>query len=346
MSLFLVRAGKHGEHESRFLEEDRIYLTWEELNRDLSRLRSKSELREVLREVYPDAGKNKLINHSGQIWAFSHRIEKGDWVAIPSKFKSAIHIAEVTSEYNFDPKAEDPYFHYRTVRWIKQDVPRSNFSQDILYSLGAFMSICRIRRNNAEERIRAMAKTGWNPEKASAFVGGATGEADDEEETEAVDLEQLARDEIGKLLIARFKGHGLTRLVEAVLKAKGYTTFRSPEGPDKGIDLLAAPEPLGFGRPRICVQVKSGEGPTDHPTLSGLMGAMSSVQADQGLLVSWGGFKSSVSREEANVFFRVRLWDQSDLIEEILRHYNDLDETLRTELPLKRIWTVSLSDEE
>jgi len=35
--------------------------------------------------------------------------------------------------------------------------------------------------------------------------------------------------------------------VEAVLKAQGYTTYLSPEDPDKGIDILAAPSGLGFG---------------------------------------------------------------------------------------------------
>ncbi len=31
----------------------------------------------------------------------------------------------------------------------------------------------------------------------------------------------------------------MARLVDAVLRATGYTTYLSPEGPDKGVDLLA-----------------------------------------------------------------------------------------------------------
>jgi restriction system protein len=165
-------------------------------------------------------------------------------------------------------------------------------------------------------------------------------------ETDAVDLEQLARDQIARLIIQRFKGHAMERLVEAVLKAQGYTTYHSPMGADKGVDLLAAPGPLGFGHPRICVQVKSSDSPVDHPTLSQLLGTMHSVQADQGLLVSWGGFKSSVEKETAQHFFRVRLWNQADLISQILEHYDRLDEEIRAELPLKRIWTVAAQDEE
>jgi restriction system protein len=71
---------------------------------------------------------------------------------------------------------------------------------------------------------------------------------------------------------------------------------------------------------------------------------MQNVQADQGLLVSWGGFKTTVDKEKATQFFRVRLWDQQALIEQILANYDRLDEDIRADLPLKRIWTVAETD--
>jgi restriction system protein len=141
------------------------------------------------------------------------------------------------------------------------------------------------------------------------------------------------------------KGHGMAALVEAVLKAQGYTTFLSPEGPDYGVDILAAPGPLGFGQPRIVVQVKSGDTPIDRAAVDQLIGTMQNVHADQGLFVSWSGFKSSVDKEKARQFFRVRLWDQNALIDEILHNYDKLDEDLRAELPLKRIWTVAQTEQ-
>ena len=77
--------------------------------------------------------------------------------------------------------------------------------------------------------------------------------------------------------------------------------------------MLAAPGPLGFGNPRLCVQAKSGDTPVDLPTLQQLIGAMENVRAEQGLLVSWGGFKSSVDREAPSQFFRVRNFQQQDI---------------------------------
>ncbi len=40
----------------------------------------------------------------------------------------------------------------------------------------------------------------------------------------------------------------------------------------------------------------------------------------------------------------MRLWDQNDLIDEFLANYDKLDDDLRAELPLKRIWTVAEAD--
>ena len=43
------------------------------------------------------------------------------------------------------------------------------------------------------------------------------------------------------LIIQKAKGHGLAQIVEALLRAKGFTTYMSPPGPDKGVDILAHP---------------------------------------------------------------------------------------------------------
>jgi restriction system protein len=53
-----------------------------------------------------------------------------------------------------------------------------------------------------------------------------------------------------------------------------------------------------------------------------------------------------VTRELAQKYFKLRLWDQKELIEQVLAHYSDLDPEIRAELPLKRIWTVAGSEDE
>jgi restriction system protein len=160
------------------------------------------------------------------------------------------------------------------------------------------------------------------------------------------ELEELARDQIARLIVAKFKGHGLTLLVEAILKAEGYTTYRSSEGPDGGVDILAGAGPLGFGSPRLCVQVKSQDLPVGRAEIDQLQGAMKKFQAQEALFVSWSGFKQNVHKEVSPSFFSLRLWTQRDLLEKLFVHYDQLDEELRAELPLKQIWTVTTQDEE
>lgn len=206
------------------------------------------------------------------------------------------------------------------------------------------MTICRVQRNNAEQRIAAMRANGWKPETIAAATKASAPVTD--EAAESTDLEELARDQIAQLIAARFKGHGLARLVEAILNAQGYTTYRSQEGADGGVDILAGGGPLGFGAPRLCVEVKSEDSPIGRPTVDKLLGAVSKFGADEGLFVSWSGFKSNVQKELAASFFKVRLWTQKELLEQLFAHYDRLGDDLKAELPLKRIWTVAAQEEE
>lgn len=345
MALWMVRTGRYGEFEQRFLDNNRVYLTWRGLDRDLSDLNTTEEFQALQKEFFPDQSPKAVIQYAGQMRRFVKSISAGDWVAVPSKHKPVIHIAEITGPYRFDPDGKDVYYHYRDVKWIAQDVPRDVFEQDLLYSLGAFSTVCQIKRNDAEARIRHKAKTGWKIGVAPPIPKTGDGGEEDDPGT-PVDLEQLARDRISSLIVQKYKGHGLSRLVESVLKAQGYTTYLSPVGPDKGVDILAAPGAMGFGSPRLCVQVKSGDEQIGTPTLSQLIGTMQNVQADQGLFVAWGGFKSTVSKEVPVQFFRVRLWDRNDLIDALLEHYDQLEDDLRADLPLKRIWTVAEAEGE
>jgi restriction system protein len=40
-------------------------------------------------------------------------------------------------------------------------------------------------------------------------------------------------------------------------------------------------------------------------------------------------------------FFRLRLWTQKELLEQLFLHYDQLDPDIKAELPLKRIWIVA-----
>jgi restriction system protein len=351
MALWLIRAGKYGEHESRFFADSACYLTWDGTEeRDLSLAKDYDGIKVLLAELYPDEKPKTRINWASQIAAFVFDIQPGDWVVVPHKHKAAIAFGEVTKGYAFDPKADETYRHSIQVKWLNTEVPRTSFEQDLLYSFGAFMTVCRLARNDAEARVRAMAKAGWKPQAggmaaltSSAKAKGLAEQAAPLEEH--FDLELSARDQITKRVLARFKGHGMAELVGAILRAQGFNTHISPPGPDGGIDILAAPGTFGFAEPRICVQVKSQQSPLERTVLDALGGVMKKVNATHGLLVCWGGFKSSIDRDETQQYFHVRLWDADDVIDELLKVYDKLDADIRAQIPLKRVWTLAGADE-
>ncbi len=183
-----------------------------------------------------------------------------------------------------------------------------------------------------------MSQNNW---VAKTNVSSIALDNDSDEDVESViDLNEFIFDRISELIIRKYKGPEMENLIEAILKAKGFTTYRSPEGADHGVDILASADTLGFGSPRICVQVKSTDGTVDRPTLDQLIGTMSNYNADFGLLVSWSGFKTSVMKEVPKQFFKVRLWDANKIIEEIFENYDKLGDDIKAEIPLKRVWML------
>ncbi len=331
MSLWLVRAGRHGEQEQGALEHNVVTIGWNEFS-DLSDIKTRDELAELYSRINPAAKKMQAANEVGQIWRFLREIQKDDLVALPLKTQSAIAIGKVLGEYEYKELTAN-IKHIRRVKWLKT-IPRSAFDQDILYSLGAFMTVCQISRNDAENRVKELLQ------KEAIDVGKET-----EVTEEVIDIEEYARDQIVKFIGRKFKGHNLARLVEAILQAQGYVTKKSSPGPDGGVDILAAGGPLGFDTPRICVQVKSSSSQIDVKVLRELQGVMSKFRADQGLLISWGGFTNKTIQEARDAFFYIRLWDAGDLIEAVFKHYERFDDELKAELPLKRIWGLVIEED-
>lgn len=343
MSLWLFRAGKNGEFENKFLTDNRVYLTWDDFNVNLNKISTKEDLYKILTEMYHLEKQRKAINWASQIWPIAHRMKIGDWIVLPSKINRTIHFGKIIGDYKFDESLGNPYYHYRNVDWFALDIPRDRFDQDILYSLGAFMTVCRIHKNNAEERIKQMATNDWysHSKTLSETMDEATDDTFDET---LIDLDEYIFDQISEKIIQKFKGHRMENLINEILKAKGFTTYRSPEGSDQGVDLLASPDTLGFGSPKICIQIKTHDMPVDRPTLDQLIGTMSNYNADYGMLVSWSGFKTSVIKEIPKQFFKVRLWDSKNIIQEIFNNYDNLSDEIKTEIPLKKVWMLNLEE--
>ena len=77
-----------------------------------------------------------------------------------------------------------------------------------------------------------------------------------------------------------------------------------------------------------------------------MLGAVQKFRTNEGLFVSWSGYKSNAQKELAASFFKVRLWSQMELLEQLFANHDRFDDDLKAELPLKRIWTVAAQEKE
>ncbi len=340
--LWLVRLGKFGEQEAHALATGELVTGWDV--GDLGPATDREAVLRLLEEAYPDEKSGTLQNWSAQLNQLRNVAAPGDLVVCPMKTTGQIAIGKIVGGYRH-VAATHPT---RTVEWLKPDLPRDAVKQDLLYSLGASQTVCEISRNEAVARFEAMALKGGDPGPSMVFAlpAKATGSSDVVEADQGpVDLALLARDQIERHIAAHFSGHGFTQLIAAILRAQGYQTRVSPPGADRGIDILAGQGALGFGGPRLVVQVKSGGIVSDQPTLQGLIGCIADTQADQGLLVSWSGFTPPVRSRANELYFRVRMWGREEIITALLSVYDDLPETIRADLPLRRIWSLVPADE-
>lgn len=336
--LWLVRLGRNGEQEPHALEQAELVLGFSV--EDLSQAKDRDAILSIVQRSYPDQKPKTQLNFAAQLNQFCNVMKEGDLVVVPLKTTGQIAIGEVAGPYVAKPDGAAS----RKVKWIKPDVPRETFRQDLLFSFGAFMTVCEISRNDALRRVNAILKVGRDPgfesgvEKVirapvDSAVVDTSGDGD-------VDLSRIARDQIERRIASAFTGHSFTRLVGEILKAQGYQVNVSPPGADNGIDIVAGRGALGFDTPRLVVQVKSGNIVVDQPTLQALIGAVQDAHADHGLLVSWGGFKRTVDTRRNELFFRIRLWGRTEIVDALLDIYDRLPEEFQAELPLRRVWTL------
>lgn len=341
--LWLVRLGKHGQQEAHALETGELVVGFQ--FGDLTGAKDRGAILRIIEGASPDTNPKRQLHFAAQLNQFCNIMQVGDFVVVPLKTDNKIAIGEVIAPCTMTSGGNP----MRRVRWLRPDVQRDAFRQDLLYSFGAFMTVCEITRNDALTRVEAVARSGRDPGyEAGASVprtSPASAEATSAEEADK-ELDKLARDQIERRITSAFAGHDFTELIGAILTAQGYLVRVTPPGSDQGIDIVAGRGALGFDAPRLVVQVKSGDIVADQPTLQALIGAVQDTHANQGLLVSWGGFKRTVDQRRNELFFRIRLWGRDEVLDALFEIYDRLPEAIRAELPLRRTWMLVPDPEE
>ncbi|MFJ6022113.1 hypothetical protein ACIQFP_22435 [Nocardiopsis alba] len=161
---WLVRAGRYGERENWALENGFVGGGFAGL-RDLTAVDSRARMVELVEQEYKDESQGLIRNYAGQLWAFRGKMQIGDLVVLPLKNRkrSMLAIGRIVGDYEFDAAAAEDRQHLRRVEWLRTDVPRDKAEKDLRNTLGAFMTVCELWRNDAAWRLAGLARTGSDP---------------------------------------------------------------------------------------------------------------------------------------------------------------------------------------
>ncbi len=289
MSVWVVRGGRGGSYAQWCLENGRAGAAWNNVP-SLADAGSRDDIAALLKPARPDDTPPRIANAAGQLWGL-RSIEVDDIVVMPLSTAGTVAIGRCIGGYE-DLGEASPARHTVRVEWVRDDVPRSAFAQDLLNSLGSLLTVFRVSRNDAEARFEEVLKNGLDPRSAEEETGSdASNAGPTETPTDPPSVPTLTtiRDRVRTHVRKNFREHELTRLVGAILEVHGFHCDVSPPGKDQGVDILAGTGPLGLDSPTLIVEVKSEPAAVGAPVVRGLQGAMLSHRADQGLLVAWGG---------------------------------------------------------
>lgn len=313
--------GIHTQDDNLFLKGNVIAIGWHEMG-DLRLIKANRDaFKEKYVQVYPDAKKGSIATAAGMLYRFCYEVQVGDYVVFPSKSNREVNIGTVEGNYVYDPSQME-YVQTRKVKWLKH-LPRMSFSQGALYEIGSAMSFFMVK-NYADEFMAALDK---------GFKKSST--AADEDETvgaTAEDIIESTKDFILKELSRQLKGYDLEQFVADLLRAMGYRTTVSPQGGDSGIDITAYKDELP---PRILVQVKSQDSDIKETTIQSLKGAMR--EGDYGLFVTLSNYTKNAQKYLDSTPI-IRGINGTELVDLILKYYEDLSEKYRKMIPLKMVY--------
>lgn len=329
-TMWMVRAGEGGFRFDDFKEGSRVSIGWEEIG-TLSALRTRADFSKVVSKTYPKARKGQVISSASTLFRFVREIKAGEDVITYGPSERVYLVGTVTGEYEFSPhkSAEQP--NVRAVKW-RGEVSRDSLSVGARNSLGSTLTLFQVPAEVAEEIHALLDRKPDRLAEASAIP----------EVTETEQVDDLYKDIQGKGFefikdkVSQLDWEEMQELVAGLLRAMGYKTRISPNGADRGKDIVASPDGLGFEDPRIVVEVKHRGAAMGSQDIRGFLGGRHAN--DKGLYVSTGGFTKDARYEAERASIPVTLMDLDDLVKSLLEHYEKMDIDMQRLIPLRKVY--------
>jgi restriction system protein len=326
---WMIRAGHGAKQVQGFKDKNLVAIGWERAG-DFSKLSDRQSLIAHIAGNYPDNSYHQNRAAAGQIFRFLHEIRTGDAVLTYDSMKRIYLLGKVASSPAYDKTLLDGLHTYRKVIWCGE-IDRDRLSTATKNSLGGIMTLFKLP-SNASAEIYALAS-------GSILTLDSETEIEEDDETDLLKETQEKAFEFIKDKISRLDWEQMQVLVAEILVAMGYKTRISPQGPDRGKDIIASPDGFGFEQPRIIVEVKRRKDAMGAPEIRSFLGGRH--KDDKGLYVSTGGFTAQAQYEAERAPIPLTLLDLNDLVRAFIDNY----ETMRMEgkalIPLTKIFWPS-----
>lgn len=148
--MWVCRAGYQAMYLDLFMQEKRIYLAWRGFNQDLNAFHTIQEAKDLVRNEIKSNNRISVSNRTGQLIAFREWMRINDYVVIPHPRSKAYTLTKIVGDYSYQKESSNDLHHYRQIDILKVGVPRDAFTQELVYSLGAYRTIFKAKH---EEEI-------------------------------------------------------------------------------------------------------------------------------------------------------------------------------------------------
>ncbi|WP_404469253.1 restriction endonuclease [Sutcliffiella horikoshii] len=319
---WMIRAGDHNELIPVWKDKFIASIGWPKLGNP-KQYKTKDEMIAKASAVFAESKPNSRSSWVSQVWRFSREIKKGDRVITYHREKREYMVGTVLEPHFYDEAVGDQaYPNNIKVEWEEVTVERDLLSQAAKNSLGSVLTVFRVDE--------------WGNEIENLIEHPFS----DPKPTDEVEEDEIIEDLVGKATVMiqdkvdKLDPWEMQELVGGLLRAMEYNVQVSPKGPDGGVDVLAYKDAFGFEKPIIKVQVKHRKSSAGAPEIQQLLGA-NPIDANS-LFVSTGGFTSHA--EAVAKHNSVRLVDLEELVDLVMKWYENMPTDVRALLPLKKMY--------
>ncbi|MDK8614902.1 AAA family ATPase [Corynebacterium pseudodiphtheriticum] len=166
--VWVIRTGRKGEREGRSLAEATI-MPGMGFGAATAEASTVDSVKTAIKKLNPALPNSKVTSQANQYIRFRDETKPGDTVVMPSKLQQGrLYVGTVAGRAYFDSDESDPEAQNKLpVNWHEEWITRDELGQDLQNSLRSLLTIFKITRNNAANRIEQVLDGDGDPERES-----------------------------------------------------------------------------------------------------------------------------------------------------------------------------------